>query len=573
MSSFVQNDIYVETDVLIIGGGPAGMWTARRVKETYPEAEVTIVDKGPAKWGGQMSMSGGDFDAVLPEENVADWVKDLVYYYDGLCEQDVVEKLFSMSYERMKDYQSLGCQFLTKDDGSLKGVPQRGLDHFKLYPAKYKGRGGEEMAKNIGGYIDKQGVKRLGRIMITKLLKNGDKIAGALGFDTRSGEFYIFKTKAVVLACGNSGWKPSYGKNLATGEWLKMAFEAGAEMRNFEFTKVWNVPKLFGWEGQTTLMPLGARFVNRLGEPFMDKYSPVLGANTDPHYITIAMAKEVVEGRGPIYFDISQIKEEDRVLIKPQVGWQLLNHEKLVALGIDFFNDNTEWNPQLNELLAGVVTDCDGRTTVPGLFAAGRSRSIDPGVYIGGFALSTTATTGYLAGQAITEYLQMNQEDYSLNQEEIEVYKAELYRPADSGGIAPKEVLRKIQEIVYPYDISILKTEESLTNALQQLESVQRDFLGRMGAEDPHFLMKLQEVIGTAFITEWYLKASLERKESRAGHYRDDYPSRSDDGLYWLNICQKENGETEMKRVPVPMENYKYQIERYYSDNFTYGKK
>jgi len=571
MSEFGEKDIYMETDVLIIGGGPAGMWTAKRVKECTPDANVVIVDKGPAKWGGQMSMSGGDFDAVLPEEHVSDWVEDLVYYYDGLCEQDVVEKLFTLSYQRMQDYQQLGCEFLTKENGDLKGVPQRGLDHIKLYPAKYKGRGGEEMAKNIGAYIDQLGVKRLGRIMITKLLKDGDKISGALGFDTRTGAFHVFKTNAVVLTCGNSGWKPSYGKNLATGEWLKMAFEAGAEMRNFEFTKVWNVPKLFGWEGQTTLMPLGARFVNRLGEPFMEKYSPNLGSNTDPHYITIAMAKEVVAGRGPIYFDISQIKEDDRILIKPQVGWQLLNHEKLVSLGIDFFNDNTEWTPQLNELLAGLVTDSDGRTTVPGLFAAGRSRSIDPGVYIGGFALSTTATTGYLAGEAVSKYLQEhNATEVILNKKQIEDYRTELYRPVHSGGISPKEVLRKIQELVYPYDICILKTEDSLTKALQQLQILQQDFLGRMGADDPHFLMKLQEVLGTAFITELYLKASLARKESRAGHYREDFPQRNEDGLYWLHVTSNADGQVEFRQVPVPIETYKYSIKHYYGDNFKF---
>lgn len=572
MSEFKMKDVFLKTDVLIIGSGPAGMWAARAIKENLPDCEITIADKGPKDWGGQMCMSGGDFDAVLPEENVEDWVKDLVYYYDGLCEQDVLEKLFTLSYKRMRDYQDLGCEFLNKPDGSLKGVPQRGLDHVKLYPAKYKGRGGEDMANSIGGYIEGLGVKRMSRLMITKLLKQGDRVCGALGFDTITGEFYVFQAKVVLLTCGNCGWKPSYGKNLATGEGLQMAFEAGAEMRNFEFAKVWNVPKLFGWEGQTTLMPLGARFVNRLGEPFMEKYSPVLGANTDPHYITMAMAKEVLAGRGPIYFDITPVKEEDRALIKPQAGWQLLNHEKLVALGIDFFHSNTEWTPQLQDLMAGVVTDIDGRTSVPGLYAAGRAKSIDPGVYIGGFSLSTTATTGYLAGQAVAEYLgEFSQGESFISQEQIEAYKRELYQPATNGGITPKEVLRKIQELVFPYDVCILKTKEGLQKALRQLEGVKQDLMGHMGAPDPHYLMKLHEVQGTAFMTELYLRASLAREESRAGHYREDFPKRSPDGLYWLNFVKDANNQIEMTKVPVPIEKYKYPIERYYYDNFNFS--
>lgn len=559
----------VKTDVLIIGGGPAGMWSAKRIKELDEKLDIIIVDKG-GKWGGQMTISGGDFDAVLPDEDVSDWVKDLIYYYDGLCEQDIVEKLFSMSYDRMMEYQELGCTFLCKDDGSYKGVPQRGLDHVKLYPAKYKGRGGEEMFKNLSSAIYKKGVKRLGRIMITNLLKDKEKISGAVGFDIRSGEFYIFEAKVVILCCGNSGWKPSYGKNLATGECLKMAFEAGAELRNFEFTKVWNVPKLFSWEGQTTLMPLGARFVNKNGEAFMDKYSPVLGANTDPHYITIAMAKEALAGNAPIYFDISKIKEEDVILIKPQIGWQLMNHEKLCALGIDFFKDNTEWNPQLNELLAGIVTDINGATCVPGLYAAGRSRSIDPGVYIGGFALSTTSTTGYLAAEAAFAYMQGLEHTPVAHQDQIDSYKNEIYCWLGTGGIAPKDVMRKIQQIVFPYDVSILKTEASLTKALTRLESINHDSLGRMGAADPHYLMKVWETIATSFITELHLKASLERKESRAGHYRDDYPERAADGLYWLHVKKNADGKAEMYKRAVPLDTYKYPITRYYGDNFKF---
>ena len=142
-------DIRLKTDILIIGGGSAGLWAADRAKEIAPELDVLIVDKGPVDWGGLMSMSGGDFDVILPGENIDDWVEDLVYYYDGLCDQELVEALLSQSYDRMKDYERLGCRFFKKEDGSYKGIPQRGLPHVKLYPAQYKGKGGEDMAKNL----------------------------------------------------------------------------------------------------------------------------------------------------------------------------------------------------------------------------------------------------------------------------------------------------------------------------------------------------------------------------------------------------------------------------------------
>ena len=91
-----------------------------------------------------------------------------------------------------------------------------------------------------------------------------------------------------------------------------------------------------------------------------------------------------------------------------------------------------------------------------------------------------------------------------------------------------------------------------------------------MGASDPHYLMKVWETAATSFITELYLKASLERKESRAGHYRDDYPNRSENGLYWLHVKKNANGEAKMYKKAVPLDTYKYPITRYYGDNFKF---
>lgn len=314
----------LETDVLIIGGGSAGMWAANRFKELQPEKDVLIIDKGPKDWGGLMTMAGGDFDAVQPSEAISDWMEDFVYYFDGLCDQPLMEEILKHSFARMQDYQQYGCEFFKKEDGSLKSVPQRGLSHVKLYPAQLKGRGGEMMVRGLVEQLQQKGVRRLGRILMTDLLKQEDRVVGAVGFDTLNGHFYVVKAQAVVAATGVGGWKTSYGKNTPTGEGVEMVYKAGARLKDFEFSRVWNMPKYFGWEGQTTLMPLGGRFVNALGEPFMETYSPVLKANTDPHFTTIAMAMEIRAGRGPIYFDISQIHPDNLVLVSRR-RLQLMN--------------------------------------------------------------------------------------------------------------------------------------------------------------------------------------------------------------------------------------------------------
>ena len=562
----------VESDLLIIGGGSAGMWAALRFKQLMPERDVVVVDKGPRDWGGLMAMAGGDFDAVLPGEDVDAWLQDFIYYFDGLCDQEQMERVLRLSGDRLRDYQAFGCEFFHKEDGTLKSVPQRGLDHVKLYPARTKGRGGELMARNLARRLEEVGVRRLGRVLVTDLLDRDGRAGGAVGFDALEGDFYRFRAGAVIAATGVGGWKTSYGKNTPTGEGAEMAWRAGARMRDFEFGRVWNMPRYFGWEGQTTLMPLGGRFVNALGEPFMERYSPVLGANTDPHYTTMAMALEIREGRGPIYFDISRIDPADLVLLKPQDGWQKLNYDKLKALGMDMFRDNTEWVPQMTISYGGMEADGKGRTSVEGLFAAGTARSTEPGVYAGGFALMTTAVTGWLAGEGAAEYLQSAPAARTgCLREQVEALRRNIYAPLGREGLAPKAVLTRIQEIMFPYDVSILKTEGALRRALDRLTELRERDLPRMGASDPHYLLKLREVRGVAFISELYLRASLERRESRAGHYREDHPRRDDTRyLAWQTLENDGRGGVKTAWTPVPLDRYRHPVTRYYQDNFRF---
>jgi succinate dehydrogenase/fumarate reductase flavoprotein subunit len=410
-------------------------------------------------------------------------------------------------------------------------------------------------------------VKRLGRTLVTDLLKHDGRVVGAVGFNTRNGDFYIFKAAAVVIATGESGWKASYHANTATGEGTYLGFRAGAKLKNYEFARVWNVPKPFAWESQTTLIPLGARFVNARGEAFMERYCPELGGRTDQHYNVIAMAIEAREGRGPIYFDVSRINPDNIDMVKPQTGWQLLNYRKLVDVGMDFFKDKIEWMPQLWLTSGGFAADIDGSTGVPGLFVTGMARSVEPGLCIGGLHLCVTAVTGHITGGAAAEYSRTARCSV-IDENEVHDLKTRLYKPFAKPGISPKSVLTKIQQAVFPYDVCILKNETSLKNALDRIERIKREDLPQMTAADGHYLMKLVEVQAITFITELFLRASLMRTETRAGHYREDYPNRDDENwMKWIVINQGD-GKINLQTEPVPIHKYPFKPVHYYMDNF-----
>lgn len=559
----------LHTDVLVVGGGPAGLWTACQYKEQNSAGDVLVVDKGPKDWGGLMSLSGGDFDAVMPDENVDDWVKDLVYYWDGLCDQEMMRSLISGIYDRFRDYQEMGIEYLSDENGRPKGVPQRHLDHYKLYVTKEKGYGGERMAKVLVNRAQERNVRRMGRVLITDLIKKDGRVVGAVGFHGVEGTLYVIHARAVVLACGMTGWKASYMKNTTSGEWLDMALRAGVSVTNFEFGRVWNTPKEFSWEGQTTLLPLGAKYVNKDGESFMDRYSPVFGNNTDPHYVTLGMALEARAGRAPIYFDVSGLDRSRIDVIKPKHGWQILNYHKMQELGIEFFEDKIEWNPQLMCCFGGIETDLDHRTGVPGLYATGTCTSLDPGVYIGGFGLSTTAQGGYITGNTLKADLSGDDSRVDFTLEEAEPYLEQLKARVGKNGPTPKQVLRKIQEIVFPYEVCIVKSEKSLSAAQEKLEAL-REELDNMRADDPHELLKLIEVRGIYRVTELHIKASRLRTESRGGHFREDYPTYNDEEwLAWL-MLREENGELVSYKKPVPLEKYPFPLEKHYFDNFKF---
>lgn len=558
----------LKTDVLIIGGGFAGLWAARQAARHVKD--VLIVDKGPRDWGGLGGMSGGDMITLHADQDINEWMDEIVFFNDGLCDQLMMLDTLRDSLPRFHDYEAMGHTFTRDEKGDYVRIPQRGLTHVSLTTSAPTGKGGINMRAALLRSMEGCSVRRMGNIMITAITKDGNRVSGAVGFFNRSGEPVFIEAKAVLITAGTGGWKASYLQNSMASGCVELALDAGARLRNFEFIDNWNVPKLFAWEGQTVLLPLGGRFINNQNEEFMAKrYSPVLGSKTDTQYNIRGMVLEVRAGRGPIVFDTSRIPEECMKEVTPAAGWMKLNNDKLKELGVDFFKDKIEWMPQPIASEGGIATDLEGATGVEGLFAAGTAQSLPTGVYFGGLSICHCATSGYKTGEAIGRYAaDCNAPSFDQDQAE-ELLNRELSH-LGRAGIAPKDIVRVTQELMAPVDVCVLKTDRGLRRSLARLEEVKHEFLPALGAEDPHYLCKMVEARGMLKLTEAYLRSSLERTESRAGHFRADHPCRDEaTPLYWVEICQ--NGQNMViERKELPMSDYPVKPYRYYMDQFTF---
>jgi succinate dehydrogenase/fumarate reductase flavoprotein subunit len=558
----------IETDVLIIGGGLSGLWAANRAREFVEN--VLIVDKGPPMgYAGEGYFAGGNLQALPPGEDVDEYVKDIISLGDGLYEQDLVEKILRQSWDRIEDFRRMGVEF-EQENGKLKYVPQRGLKHNACYIGKPSGSGGQNMMSGLAGEAIRLGVKYLDRMYITDLLKHNDSVIGAVGFNVRNGKFYVFKTKAVILAAGGCSFRGGYeDTHMAYGEGIQLAFDAGAELRNLEFVTMWIIPTKFRWEGVTFLLPLGAVFVNEEGEHFMGRYSPALKSNCDYNFIARAMAMEARKGRSPFYLDCSGMKPEDKKLMTPAEGWPRLQYEQLLAAGIRPFEERQEWTatPWTNNY---VHSDHEMQTIVPGLFVAGIIRNVDPGIYFGGWSICKTAAFGRWAGESAGKYAQATARLARINEGQVRELKQATFASLGESGVDPEEALRELQSAIFP--VFVLKNESNLKRALQKVATIREDLLPKMGASDLHHLAKLKGVHSMTLIADLVLRASLMRTESRASHYREDYPERNNEQwLKWIIVNQKE-GKLNYRFEPVPLNKYKHRSWRYYSDNFIFPK-
>jgi succinate dehydrogenase/fumarate reductase flavoprotein subunit len=543
-----------KSDVLVVGGGLAGCFAAYRAAQM--RVSVLLVDKARVGTTGCSAFAAGDILWWTPEDDLNAWLNNYARWGGYLLDPEWFALTCHDIHERVLDMDRWGAPFERTPEGKLARKPGRGHNAAVVFP-------GIKLMDLLRRKVEGAGARIVDRVMVTDLIVEEGRLAGAVGFDITTGEFCIIEAKAVILAAGGCSWKGNYfGQDMVCGEAYALAYRHGARLVHMEYSNTYNsTSRHFDVYGMSRFQRLGGKFTNALGERFMHKYDPELGDGAFCHTLALGMAKEVRDGRGPIYFDLFDMNEEDRSLSRKLLPMLI---EMFDQAGMDIFKERLEWVPAFQGSVgtaSGILlVDHSCASTAEGIYAAGDSAA--EGLVIGGINgpgainLTWAIVTGYRSGEGAAVNAQ-GKKSSRLPKGLADNLETRTFSFLDGeGDIKPQDAYYNLQELVIGWDKSIIRHEKRMKDGLASVERLRSEVLPRIKAADPHQLMRAHEVAATLLTTEIVLESALFRKESRAGHYREDYPQTDNrNWLKWVVVDKRETGPS-VEAIEIPRHHY-----------------
>jgi succinate dehydrogenase / fumarate reductase flavoprotein subunit len=559
------------TDILIIGGALSGLTSAITAKETDPDLDVLIVDKACASkgWAGKGARTAGLISYVSkdndPEAFVQYCVNEIGFY---LNDQNMLREFAYNSRRLVEHAAKWGVSFKRDDKGEIE-VAQ--------WPFPWVTGGIDpDMCIAMSKYAKEHGVNFIDRIVIVELLKDGERIAGACGFNIKDGTFHIFKANAVILACGSQNFDitPIW---CSTGIAQAMAFRAGAQMRNAEFGNMGDFARVnangewihYGMHGGGHI---GHDHLYAKGENISQKWRPGFHSSYDP-YAANAWYQETIQGNGPVIMNMNEFYAQggggEFFKFHPEGLRRYMRHHEVA--GFPFDNQVFEVVPGVISELSCIRINNQAETTVPGLFAVGdasgagsaRAGAVPtPPAKIHGTGLMNALFLGSKGGPAAATHARAIRStgiEPAISIDEVKHIKSETFAPMERReGVSGRDVIHLVQEAMAPCDYVMIKTEKRMKEALELVYEA-KNMLKDMQADDYHELSKCVDAKSMVIGAELFFRASLERKESRGFHLREDYPEMDNENwLKWI-IIQKDGEDMRITTERIPIETYDYQ--------------
>ena len=559
----------IRSDILVIGGGAAGCFAAIKAKQ-HGAKEVLLVDKGYVGKSGCSKFAAGSFKCFIPGEDDFDlWFSKAVEEGYYINDQNWTRIHLDHVFERLKELDAWGVSFLKDKKGRFERLEGQGSSEER--PIKTVMFHGPQLMDVLRDVALAFSVKIMDRIMITHLVQHkgeSNTIAGALGFHLATGELRLFRAQATILTAGAQAFKSHYAyQKMATGDAHVMGLRAGAELTNYEFTCHHLSCADFDTTGMNVLQGLGATFVNAKGEPYMNKYDPEYADHSTMNRLSAGMACEVMLGNAPLYMDFSRFDDASLAYFNNTLPIMYRAFERTGCIKDGRIKDRIEWvSVNMGNVGYGgglkVNTRCE--TSLNGLYAAGDA-TCGPASGVEGFcayAIPFATTSGAISGIAASEYINGSQE-ISPSSEEVRTFAQELSRPLNAvDGVEPDYIVLKVQELLFPMDIYLIRHHERLQQALDKLGQLRDEFVPLLKAYDPHYLRMAIEASNMVTCGELLLRAAITRTESRGSHLREDHPDI--DNINWLRwiILKQRNGNISVSAEEIPIETYPMKPEK-----------
>jgi succinate dehydrogenase/fumarate reductase flavoprotein subunit len=537
------------------------MCAALKASETG--ANVLLLDKMGIGWNGQVPIGGGILAYIHPD--YADtWVEKVVRDSHYFCNQNWTDLFGHAMHKSTFDLQDMGLTYLKKD-GKINILNWGPNIYVTLFDAPKSLVALKKVAKA-------RGVKMMDKIYAIDLLKNNGQVVGAIGFGLADGKTYIFNAKSTIIATGGCGYLHEKTYASCQGEGAAMGFRAGAQLVGAEFgaSYVWGI-KMLGKE------LMGIHFYlyleNAKGEKIMGKYYPELMTGShavytfDPRVID-AMQKEIRAGLGPIYLNLKGLSMNDIIALGDDPNEELshlMGNDTMRVLkekaGVDPQNDKMEMWPRYLNGGGGMRIDINCKTTVPGLWAAGAASTnswSNGGGMQAGLGVQSAAVTGFVAGESAAKSAQkatLQEVDFNYAKQALE----RVMTPMNRGGdLEPMEVIYRIHEAIVPMKYNRQRNAQGMQEALKIVQDA-REKLGRVKAKDLHDLAFYHSAESMVFAAENTYQTALMRQESRASHFRLDFPNRDDKNWFKFIVIDNKNGKPAYSTLPVPLDKFKYQ--------------
>jgi len=550
------NEIRLSADFLVIGGGIAGLTAAVAAKEKNPDAEIIVVEKQTAGYGGKANKGGGvlqwfDLEHMTPEEFLEYHVPEVGCY---LGDQDTMRK-----------YVAMNTELLDRMDGWGITIPKA-----KVPTGKFTYMVGIDLNSTLimRRKCEKMGIKVIDKVTISDLLTSENKIAGAVGYSILDGTFYVFSAKSAILATGSQNYRFSSMWSNGRGDGIAAAYRAGAQMRNAEFG---NFGQLFRKESFHEVVFGENNMYNALGENVTKNFRRFPEADISATALR-EWYEQMSQGKGPIYIGAPKRPEPPKKEEAPRRGGGFELWPRPYGKNFWAASAAEQQGKDLTmEVVPGLVgeqspvrTDGNMATSIEGLYAAGDVNycgSGAPGAVPAppgrnrGSGILNAVFAGVVGGESAADYLK-DKEFAPLDEAVISKLKEDAYAPLlREEGTDPIEVIDDIQKIMCPVENSIYMSGHRLDVCLRKLEKAKAK-AKNLKADDFHTLLSCHEAEAMVLCCEMQLKAAYMRKESRGWFLREDFPlMNNDEWLKWI-IVQNKDGEMTFNTEDVPIDTY-----------------